>query len=87
MADCVESDFSESDCSHDSYCTANDTSATSGSDRDIEQLSVTKAYFNEPLASSSDDNNSSEGLTDDEDGTPSTIIAQRFDGVLPVSSW
>ena len=53
---------------------------TSSSEDDlIEQSSVVQAYSNEPLASTS--------ATDDEDGIPSAIIAQRFDGIVPVDLW
>ena len=72
------------------YSTANESEKsyvdTSSSEDDlIEQSSVVQAYSNEPLASTSDED--SDNATDDEDGIPSAIIAQRFDGIAPVDSW
>ena len=72
------------------YSTANESEKsyvdTSSSEDDlIEQSSVVQAYSNEPLPSTSDED--SDNATDDEDGIPSAIIAQRFDGIVPVDSW
>ena len=72
------------------YSTANESEKsyvdTSSSEDDlIEQSSVVQAYSNEPLASTNDED--SDNATDDEDGIPSAIIAQRFDGIVPVDSW
>ena len=80
MAESDSSVYSAANQSEKSYV---DTS--SSEDDLIEQSSVVQAYSNEPLASTSDKD--SDNATDNADGIPSAIIAQRFDGIVPVDSW